>query len=857
MIGTYPGQNSATSNTNGNECRLIDIWVNDWILNSQRDNKNALLQVQSEPTINTTSSMPSMVLIDSQTDDSQPSQVSTDLIERETVLERASSWTQKPTARQFYFKISEKCPQFETTNWVSMKNKLENCKIHYRRTRNLLGKEGKTTDTEYLERLCPFYGLLDKIFCGNLKPTVMNFFAKPVVTNKGSEGGFHKPEVVTGNHKNQTMGSTAQSSPSRFVNPSPSPLFAGRSLSLSMPDLHTPGTDFKKPNLEPAFELTQSTIGCLIKLILKETENHPDTLELAEEAFYKNISANCPRLKKADWMILKSKVESLKNSYIKARLRRKEYENVTSTDENQKAITEPADPTCPCYDILDKIFGPGLENSDAITHPTANDITNEQELKKTNPLYNEMSDKSNKEICLGPSDCEQAANKALSMPNISIVIKSPNKAAQPLPSTEKSTGVLMHKTFSTNSIFKKGATVETPQTISSGDTEPRERISADAALQNASDEIVSDKSTISEHVNQVYRYELADSTLDSKKRNVNIPDKPVANNEPSQVSKNDGPLTQNHQPAKISVKAFSMPNMPIIKGKSYNSAAVFPSLTPAAQKMYKKIMSNFPELRKAKWVAIESQMENFQNMWKRQAGAGMISDNVTREAGYRNQVCPLYHIFDKIYGSESEEKVINVVKFRNRSTTSNNSSEDELRRAEYSSNEEFNESPLSPDDSDTATCRVFSMPNMHILRKGSGEQTQIHSESSFGLTDNSLSHRESEVSSTATSPKPHSSLAQVIDKNIYIRSLAYETKKLEVEHEKLRLEQKKFEWQQEREGTELKIKQKEIDHDFELKKFELNKLERMEKAKMKLQLDHEERIKKYEIKMKLQNFGGL
>uniref|UniRef100_A0A1B0BL02 Uncharacterized protein n=1 Tax=Glossina palpalis gambiensis TaxID=67801 RepID=A0A1B0BL02_9MUSC len=93
MIGTYPGQNSATSNTNGNECRLIDIWVNDWILNSQRDNKNALLQVQSEPTINTTSSMPSMVLIDSQIDDSQPSQVSTDLIERETVLERASSWT--------------------------------------------------------------------------------------------------------------------------------------------------------------------------------------------------------------------------------------------------------------------------------------------------------------------------------------------------------------------------------------------------------------------------------------------------------------------------------------------------------------------------------------------------------------------------------------------------------------------------------------------------------------------------------------------------------------------------------------------------------------------------------------------
>lgn len=57
------------------------------------------------------------------------------------------SLKQKPTAQQFYFKISEKCPQFETTNWVSMKNKLENCKIHYRRTRNLLGKADITIDT--------------------------------------------------------------------------------------------------------------------------------------------------------------------------------------------------------------------------------------------------------------------------------------------------------------------------------------------------------------------------------------------------------------------------------------------------------------------------------------------------------------------------------------------------------------------------------------------------------------------------------------------------------------------------------------------------------------------------------------
>uniref|UniRef100_A0A1A9VGE2 Uncharacterized protein n=1 Tax=Glossina austeni TaxID=7395 RepID=A0A1A9VGE2_GLOAU len=804
----------------------------------------------------------------------------------EEIKRHPNTFEQKSTAQQFYFKISEKCPQFETTNWVSMKNKLENCKIHYRRTRNLLGKADNTTDTDYLEKLCPFYGLLDRIFRGNLKPTSMNFFAKLAVRNKASDGCSREPEVATDDHEHETMESTAQSSPSRIKNHPPSPLFAGKPLSLSMPDLHNPGTEFKTPNLEPAFELTQSTVGCLISLLLEETEKHPDTLEkLAEEAFYKNISANCSRLKKADWMILKNKVESLKNSYINARLRRKEYGDVTSTDENAKAIAEPADPTCPCYEILDKIFGPGLENSNASAHPTANDITNERELKATNPWYSEMSNKSNKDIYLVPSDCEQAASKARSMPNISIIIKSPNETPQPY--REKSTEEILYKTFSTNSISKKGATTESPQTTSSGETKPCERVSADAAFQNGSDEIVSGKSTItSERLNEVSHYELVDPSFDSKQRNVNFDDEPVANNETSYVSNIEGPLTQNHRPTNISMKAFSMPNMPITKRKSYNLASALPS--PAVQKVYKRILSNCPELKKTKWIAIERQKENFHKMWKRQAGAGMISDIITRETGthlltnltfqccsrtsslnfssyfelcvisfngYRNQACPLYDVLDKIYGSDSEEKVINIVKFRNRSNTSDNTSEDEMRRAEYSSNEEFNENPLSPEDSDAATYRGFSMPNMHILR--SGEQAQIHSESSFGLTDNSLSHRESEVSSTATSPKAHSSLAQVIDKNIYIRSLVYETRKLEVEHEKLRLEQKKFEWQQEREGTELKLKQKEIDHDFELKKIELDKLERMEKAKMKLQLDHEERMKKYEIQMKLQNFGGL
>lgn len=124
-----------------------------------------------------------------------------------------------------------------------------------------------------------------------------------------------------------------------------------------------------------------------------------------------------------------------------------------------------------------------------------------------------------------------------------------------------------------------------------------------------------------------------DPSVDSKKRNVNFDDEPVANNKTSYVSKNEGPLTQNHQPTRISIKAFSMPNMTVTKRKSYNSAPALPPLTPTAQKMYKRILSNCPELRKAKWIAIERQMENFQEMWKRQAGAGMLSDIITWETG--------------------------------------------------------------------------------------------------------------------------------------------------------------------------------------------------------------------------------
>uniref|UniRef100_A0A1A9ZWW6 Uncharacterized protein n=1 Tax=Glossina pallidipes TaxID=7398 RepID=A0A1A9ZWW6_GLOPL len=84
---TNSEQDSATNNADENECRRIDIWVNDCFL------KNRSKSRTSEPRINTTSSMPSMVLIKSQTDDSQSSQVATALAERETVPERTLSWT--------------------------------------------------------------------------------------------------------------------------------------------------------------------------------------------------------------------------------------------------------------------------------------------------------------------------------------------------------------------------------------------------------------------------------------------------------------------------------------------------------------------------------------------------------------------------------------------------------------------------------------------------------------------------------------------------------------------------------------------------------------------------------------------
>uniref|UniRef100_A0A1B0G6E3 Uncharacterized protein n=1 Tax=Glossina morsitans morsitans TaxID=37546 RepID=A0A1B0G6E3_GLOMM len=91
-----------------------------------------------------------------------------------------------------------------------------------------------------------------------------------------------------------------------------------------------------------------------------------------------------------------------------------------------------------------------------------------------------------------------------------------------------------------------------------------------------------------------------------------------------------------------------------------------------------------------------------------------------------------------------------------------------------------------------------------------------------------------------------------IGTNTCVSCLAFERRKLEVEHQKLQLEQKKFEWQQEKEGAELELKKRELENQFELKSLELAKEERMEKTK--LQLEHKERIKKYEMKMKLDHF---
>uniref|UniRef100_A0A1A9VGE4 Uncharacterized protein n=1 Tax=Glossina austeni TaxID=7395 RepID=A0A1A9VGE4_GLOAU len=103
MIETDSEQDSATNNTNENECKQIHIWVNDCFLKDRSKSrivKNALRRDQSEATINTTSSIPSMVLIKSQTDDSQPSQVATELTEREAIPERTLNWTICPQEKQ-------------------------------------------------------------------------------------------------------------------------------------------------------------------------------------------------------------------------------------------------------------------------------------------------------------------------------------------------------------------------------------------------------------------------------------------------------------------------------------------------------------------------------------------------------------------------------------------------------------------------------------------------------------------------------------------------------------------------------------------------------------------------------------
>uniref|UniRef100_A0A1A9ZWV8 Uncharacterized protein n=1 Tax=Glossina pallidipes TaxID=7398 RepID=A0A1A9ZWV8_GLOPL len=91
-----------------------------------------------------------------------------------------------------------------------------------------------------------------------------------------------------------------------------------------------------------------------------------------------------------------------------------------------------------------------------------------------------------------------------------------------------------------------------------------------------------------------------------------------------------------------------------------------------------------------------------------------------------------------------------------------------------------------------------------------------------------------------------------IGTNTCVSCLAFERKKLEVEHQKLELEQKKFEWQQEKEGTELQLKKRELENQFELKSLELAKEERMEKTK--LQLEHKEKLKKYEMKLRIDHF---
>uniref|UniRef100_A0A1A9ZWV2 Uncharacterized protein n=1 Tax=Glossina pallidipes TaxID=7398 RepID=A0A1A9ZWV2_GLOPL len=253
---------------------------------------------------------------------------------------------------------------------------------------------------------------------------------------------------------------------------------------------------------------------------------------------------------------------------------------------------------------------------------------------------------------------------------------------------------------------------------------------------------------------------------------------------------------------------------------------------PTAQKFYKKISAVCPQLKTVHWTALKHDL---------------------------NEVCPYYENLDKIFGPSLEDEMHS---YKYSVPLNNNTSEDEFKKTELSSNDGsdiFNSANrLNEDDSDANINRAPSLPNMsqsesenpqQQQQQQQQQQLQAHPMSPKVFLDSSFSY-------PSSTPSKHTASRQSMSKKSSSQ-MTIEKRKIEVEHEKLQLEQKKFNWQLEKEGTELRLKQKELEHQFELRKFELAKSERMENAKMKLQMEHEERMKKYEMKMKLQNLSGL
>ncbi|KAI9579143.1 hypothetical protein GQX74_014760 [Glossina fuscipes] len=262
---------------------------------------------------------------------------------------------EKPTAQRFYSKISTKSYHLRKTSWISMKNKLRHLKIHYMRARKLLHFADNKGDTDFLNKICPYYDILHKIFGVHLKRDNNN------LNNKSSEGefkGFGEWDVRNGGGYTHVGAESTQTSltSSEFIEKvSRLEAVPNSSHSSSMPNLHTAGTLLgkSKSKRKHEFEWTEPASEFLLKLILEEVQNNPGTFEKpTRPAFYKKISASCRQLKDASWISMKRKLKNLHMDYLKAKI----WSRESNINQDQQVIAARLNEICPHYGILDKIF---------------------------------------------------------------------------------------------------------------------------------------------------------------------------------------------------------------------------------------------------------------------------------------------------------------------------------------------------------------------------------------------------------------------------------------------------------------------------------------------------------------------